>query len=210
MWSNVTPNTLLYLPLNWDLLDRSWNNNNGTADWTITFETIWNKQYALFGANSAINLTSLPVSWNNPSAFTQSVWLKTNSNGVAYMHHFGRDARQSRSNVIIFYSSNHRPLQDTYQVDIYLWNAVSSDMYEKWINVIYTYNNWTHKLMINWQLYWTWSWNLNIVSWYNKYIWRKDSNNWWYALSECIFEMGERSETAWLDYFNKTKSKYWY
>ena len=211
MWSNVTPNTLLYLPLDGDLIDKSSHQNNWTAIWTISFQTIWSKRYAYFNANSAIQLSSIPVWTWNPSAFTQSAWLKTNSNWLWYMHHFGNDSYHSRSCLIVFYSNDKKPLQDLYWSwwDTYLWPASNSSLWNTWIYVGYTYNNGTHKLYINWQLYGTWSNAINISWTNNKNVWRVDWT-WWYAMADCIFESGERSAQNFLDYYNKTKKKFGY
>lgn len=210
-WWHVTPNTLLYLPLDGDLIDKSSHQNNWTAIWTISFQTIWTKKYAYFNANSAIQLSSIPVWTWNPSAFTQSAWLKTNSNWLWYMHHFGNDSYHSRSCLIVFYASDKRPLQDLYWWwwDTYLWPASNSSLWNTWIYVGYTYNNGTHKLYINWQLYGTWSNAINISWTNNKNVWRVDWT-WWYAMADCIFESGERSAQNFLDYYNKTKKKFGY
>lgn len=210
-WWHVTPNTLLYLPLDGDLIDKSSHQNNWTAIWTISFQTIWSKRYAYFNANSAIQLSSIPVWTWNPSAFTQSAWLKTNSNWLWCMHHFGNDSYHARSCLIVFYMDDKKPLQDLYWSwwDTYLWPASNSSLWNTWIYVGYTYNNGTHKLYINWQLYGTWSNAINISWTNNKNVWRVDWT-WWYAMADCIFESGERSAQNFLDYYNKTKKKFGY
>ena len=206
-WYRPWVNTLLYLPLDWDYLDKSSNHNDWTAVWTMSFWQIWNRQYASFWASSAIELWTIPVWTWNPQPFTQSVWLKTTASWVWYMHHFWVDSYHSRSCLITFYSSNHIPLQDLYwsSYDTYIWNATTSDLWNKWINLVYTYDNWTHKLYINWELRWTASNTINIWWTTNRYIWRIDASNWWYCMAECIFESVVWSADDVSTYYNKTK-----
>ena len=206
-WYRPWVNTLLYLPLDWDYLDKSSNHNDWTAVWTMSFWRIWNRQYASFWASSAIELWTIPVWTWNPQPFTQSVWLKTTASWVWYMHHFWVDSTHNRSCLITFYSSDHRPLQDMYwsSYDTYMWSATTSDLWNKWINLVYTYENWTHKLYINWELRWTASNTINIWWTTNRYIWRIDANNWWYCMAECIFESVVWSADDVSAYYNKTK-----
>ena len=58
-WWLPWANTLLYMPLNWNVLDYSWNNNNWTIDGSVSFSTVWTMQYAVFNW-WAIDLTTLP------------------------------------------------------------------------------------------------------------------------------------------------------
>lgn len=208
-WWQPWENTLLYLPLNWDLLDKSWNHNDWTAIWTISFQTVWNRQFAYFNSNSAIQLQTIPVWTWNPQAFTQVARLKTNSSWLWYMHHFWNDATHSRIRLVVFYN-NLRPLQDMYgsSWDTYIWPASTSSLWDTRICVWYTYNNSKHKLYINWQLYWTWTNAINIWWTTNRNIWSVDWT-WWYAMSECIFERWERTLQNFVDYYNLTKWNYW-
>ena len=204
-------NTLLYLPLNWDLVDKSSNQNNWTWWWTGAYSDIipWSsKKCAYFNSNSYITLTTQPVVWN--PTFTHSCWFKTNSEWIWFMHDFWYDNYWKRSTLCIFYVNNKRPLQDTYWTDIYLWSATDSSKWNTWLHLVYTYNwSWTHKFYINWTLYWSWSWNLTINSWNHKEIWRRNQSVSWYMMSECIIEDKVRTDDEIQAYFNKTKSKYW-
>ena len=209
-WWKPWADTLLYMPLDWDLLDYSWNNNNWTAIWTIQFQTIWNKQYAYFNNNSAIQLITIPVWTWNPSAFTQSCRFKTNSNWRWCMHEFWSRSNNSRSKV--WFYDNWYPIQDRYGVgyDLYMWSVTTSVLWNTRIHVIYTYNNWNHQFYINWSLRWTATGNLNISWTTYRYIWT-NSGSWyaWYAMSENIFESKVWTQQEISDYFNKTKVDYW-
>ena len=212
-WWQPWANTLVYMPLDWDAVDYSGNQNDGTWVGTASYQDVYSwstKKWAYFWDNSAIELTTLPVSWN--TAFTHSCWVKTNANWVAFMHHFGMDSYSKRSVLCMFYNINKRPLQDIYWVGIYVWSATTSSLWETWINIIYTYNgSWSHVLYINWQQYGTWSWNLNIQTWYNKTIWRISSGATytWYMLSESIIEDIVWTGQDALNYYNLTKWDYW-
>lgn len=211
-WWQPWANTLVYMPLDWDVVDYSGNNNNGTWIWTASYQDVYSwssKKWAYFSDNSAIDLTALPVSWN--TAFTHSCWVKTNADWVAFMHHFWRDTYGRRSVLCMFYIVDKRPHQDTYWTDYILWNATTSSLWETWINIIYTYNSWNNVLYINWQQYGTASWNLNIQTWYNKFIWRSLSgaSYTWYMLAESIIEDVVWTGQEALDYYNLTKGDFW-
>ena len=207
-------NTLLYMPLNWDLLDYSWNNNNGTAYWTVTFNTVENRQYA-YTNNSAITLTSYPVWTWNPNDFTFVWWAKlTPSTWYCSIFHMWSDSTSYRFNLIINYrwwSGPYQHIMDLYSWNIYLSQNMNSPQYPwEWVCVVYTYekSTHTHTLYLNnvqsWQSN---SYSLNIWSSF-KYIWRPNSwNNCW--LAEIIFESWIWTAEQRTDYYNKTKKQFW-
>lgn len=203
-------NTLLYMPLDWNTTDYSWNSNNWTWTGTSQYNNIlswWTTKCAYFNSGSAINLTSEVISWN--PTYSCSCWIKTSSSWQWCLHHFWRDSYGERAKLLMFYAGNQRPLQDAYMIDIYVWDATTSSLWNTWIYVVYTYTWWVHKCYINGTLYGTGSWNLNITSWYRKSIWSTDTNHYWYSLSNIIIENKVRTAQEISDYYNLTKSNYW-
>lgn len=212
--------TLLYMPLNWDTLDYSWNNNNGTWTWTTDYRNIWtwNKKYAYINTNSAIVLTSFPVWTWNPNDFTFACWTKTNSNKwYSCPFHIGSDSRWNRFTLILNYpysSSNYRHIIDLYWIDEDVSPSYSSptNVWER-VFVVYTYkNSWhNHTIYINNVQAWsTNTYSLNIWSSY-KYIGRSQSDSIYaeFWLSEIIFESWIWTEEQRTDYYNMTKWIYW-
>lgn len=203
-------NHLLYMPLDGDVLDYSENHNNWT--WS-SWWTYWllgessNKQCAYISWNQ-INLATCPVWTGNPWAFTHACWVKTNNAGYSVLHHFGVDSYASRSMPVIFYSSNHYPINDTYGVDISLWGNASSSLYGSRMRVVYTYDGqgW-HQLYINGSLYGTGSWTLNIGNG-SFSIWINNSTYKEFWLSECIIDDYVWSSTEVTNDYNSSKWDY--
>lgn len=204
-------NTVLYMPLNWDLQDYSWSNNHWTWNWTSEYKAVDGKKYAYFNENSCIDLTSYPIWTWNPAAFTNSCVVKLNSSWQATMHYFGQDANNSRSKLITFYS-DWRILQDRYwsSYDIYIWNTIPSSLYWTRVHIVYVYDwNWWHTVYLNGELYWTWNWTLNVVWWYNKRVWSPNSSDSaWYWLAEFIIENWMWTAEDVTDYFTRVKTLY--
>lgn len=212
-------NTLLYMPLNWDVLDYSGNENNGTWSWTTEYKTIWDKQYAYINTNSCINLTSSPIWTWNPDDFTFSCWVRINENSYwAQPVYLGSDSTNNRFCLILNYywvnRNNFQHINDIYVNTIYLWPTTSTPEHKwEWINVIYTYEKATQTstLYINNSQTWTDNgYPINIASGGNYRIARplSDSNFANYWLSEIIFENWIWSAQERSDYYNWTKWNY--
>jgi len=209
-WWQPWANTLLYMPLNDDVLDYSDNHNNWTWSSAWRYWYLWessNKKCAYIDWNQ-IDLSTCPIWTGNPWAFTHSCWVKTNDSGVSVLHHFWQDSYTSRSMPIIFYGNNHSPINDSYGVDISLWGNASSSLYNNWMHVVYTYDGsgW-HQLYINGSLYWTGSWTLNIGSGYYC-IWLNSSSYKEFWLSECIIENKVWTAQEVSDYYTLTSWDY--
>ena len=185
-----TQDTLLYMPLNDDVTDYSDQHNNGTWSSAGEYWYIWessNKKCAYINWNQ-INLATCPIWTGNPWAFTHACWVKTNNAGYSVLHHLGVDSYRRRSMPIIFYTGSHYPINDIYGVDISLWGNASSSLYGSRMRVVYTYDGqWWHQLYINWSLYGTGSWTLNIGNGTFS-IWINNSTYKEFRLSECIIE----------------------
>lgn len=208
-------NTLLYMPLNWDVLDYSWNDNDGTITWTIEQRTIWiwDRKYAYFNNDSAIWLVSVPVWTWNVESHTFCCWAKVSPNWVCCPFFMGTDSNGQRYSLVLnYWTSSFQHIMDVYgSPDVPLSSSMWSKQYaDQRVHIVYTYDKSTstHTLYLN--TVQSGSSNLrglNIWS-NNKYIWRSQSEN-WYWLSEIIFEQWIRTQQQIDDHFNLTKSAYW-
>lgn len=213
-WRQPSANTLLYMPLNWDLLDYSWNNNNWTASWTISFQTVWNRQYAQLD-NSAISLTSFPVWTWTPNSHTVAWWVKMSSSWVCSAFYMWTDSNWRRYNLVFnYWTSSFMHIMDCYwNPDVPLSSSMWSRQYAwQWACFIYTRNKstWYHTLYLN--NVQTWTSNVRTLNiWTNfKYIWRALSWAGAYWLAEIVFENWVRTAEQRQNFFDKTKSKFWY
>jgi hypothetical protein len=203
-------NTLVYIPMEADLIDHSWkgvsvtNNNvsivsNQASIWVWYFN--WNWYLSIpKGSN---------ILWN---IFTIS-WYGKISGWPTYS--------------AIFWTVNSSYWWLTVQ---YEWTALyASSAVNSWDLIgditVFTKNNvWEHYVLVrnltNWELYKNWvkvwtstSWNWNIVqNWNASYIGRNwassQANITWY-LSNFIIESTARTADEILAYYNQTKSNYW-
>ena len=139
--------------------------------------------------------------------------MKLNSSGVSHMHLFWQNNYGRRSNVVIAYVNNHIPINDTYWTDISMWSAISSSWYWTWKHCVYVHDGTSNNLYIDGVLYGNGYGNLNIVSWYHKYIGRtyssSETTNLWYWISKVIIEDRVWTAQEIADYFDQTKWDYW-
>lgn len=222
-WPNVFPedwwqpweNTLLYMPLNWDVFDYSWNNNDGTITWTIEQRAIWiwDRKYAYFNNDSAIWLVSIPVWTWNAESHTFCCWAKVSPNWICCPFFMGTDSNGQRYSLNFnYWTSSFQHIMDVYWApDVPLSPSMWSKQYvDQWVHVVYTYDKSTstHTLYLN--AIQSGSSNLRGLNIWNnnKYIWRAQAEN-WYWLSEIIFEQWIWTQQQIDDHFNLTKSAYW-
>ena len=68
-------NTWVYLPLNWDVKDYSWNGRNGSISGSFSYPSIWNISVAQTGSTTSyINVPSYTADIS--TWFTISIWVK--------------------------------------------------------------------------------------------------------------------------------------
>ena len=209
---DYSPNadTLVYLPLEWDLTDKTWKT---TPVWnSITFETQWWKLWVRFAwnTNSYINLSW--VQSLDTTDFTISFWIYVIWNSdIIFVHRWNSDStnmdlhfiRRSTNKVDLWFYSNDCA-----------WNVAVSNW--RWYNLTWTYNHSTRAMRtyVNWALDWsrTWSWNPNFWT-YDIQLWCKRWRTTWNAvngvMSRFILEKREWSSSEVAEYVNKFKDEYW-
>lgn len=212
----VTPNTLLYLPLENDYSDHSLNwylTSRSSPSYAISW---WTKQVAYFNG-TYIDLSNFRI---NEDTITILVWAKSTSTQSRQEIFDANDwSWRYTSTTYFWYNwpwnvSNQYWMQHAQPNSSY-WLAYSSGWPFKdvWKRIAVVMNTSWIKIYINWVLQSTQS-NL---SW--KMVWTPDASVWWrkhwstnyfrWYLSEFIWEKVERSEADILKDFNKTKALYW-
>lgn len=213
-WRQPWANTLLYLPLQTDVIDQSGNNRSTFWYGTSSFTTVWNVPSANFssGKISVSNdfittaLTEKTIScWVYPtfssvnSDNTFLYWLVTDNCFFA----------------LTFVSSSKI---DSWTWDH--WNLTTADLgysQNQWMLVTTTCKDWAdnNKVYINWNLAVQWQWT-NRPRWYSSATfnlwtfigWTHNTYAWNINISNVILEDKARTAQEVSDYYNSTKSLY--
>lgn len=203
-WSN----TKIYLPLTDDYKDKiSW--VTLTTTWTVSLVTEWGVKCVRLNWWRLYGLSNAVITWN---------WPRTLSFRFKYYSIDGSNwwtavCRWSESNYS-FYSlwdnagANYAFSWYSSSADIESWTSLST-----WnrYNMIATYDWSTVAIYLNWNL--IWSKSVSLTTWSSDlYIWWRPSwsyiVNWW--INNVIVENKKRTAQEALEYFNKTKKKYWF
>lgn len=220
-WWQPWADTILYLPLEDDLLDHSWNNISIT-DVNVTLENRVAKidntnsnSYLKTTNNFDTYLSSLPftvVFWVKYNYVIQSVsdeqWRTTGCNSYSWGFKWW--------NIIQWYHNNTSAFRSECLPS--WWEIRSNTIITIWSRYLVWLamdSSW-RTLYINWQPEATGSGNITFVN-YNLFIGQNPFNNgdisnsrWmcWYV-SKYIVEKKKRTAQEFLDYYNQTKANYW-
>jgi len=197
-------NTIAYYPLNstYTDTDQSWNWNNGTTVWTLSY---WNN-YCQFSSWNYISIPKIIPYWANP--YTILVWYNT------------PDASWHQNVVYCQVNSNRNNTGSAlfiYQWHLYYWGKGNYDWdissvsisNDTWYNIVFTYN-WTQlECFVNGVSKWTFNRNISSTA--------PDTANIGKSLieicigktSNLIIENKVRTAQEVLDYFDLTKWNYW-
>ena len=198
-------NTLLYMPLNWDIIDEiSW--NSGTGYWTQTYVTL-DSWIQVYHWNSSHYAETPVVAMN--TAFTLNVWLKRNSNSWAPM--VRNDANASPRNFYQIAFTNTDMSDGWYYNWTYYWITQAIDT--GWHNHCLVCDSWWVKVYLDWTNIYT---NSSVTSFVRKTqkwgIWLDQSGGsatWDAYYSNIIMEKKWWDTSEIIGYHNKTKSNYW-
>ena len=207
-----TSNTLLYMPLDWDLY------KSGTATSTVTpwsdieWQTIlWDLKWIKFkgNANSLIHVSGIP----ELQSFTINCWVYLNdrSKPACFTRRFKANSARQCLQLFMRTSQSYKLAFNFFTYDQYSNSSMNTGT---WYNVVATYNYSTRAKNIylngsnNWST--TSSWQIDFWT-ADIYIWDTGSNtdpmNW--IMSNYILEDREWSSSEVSDYYNQTKSLYW-
>lgn len=216
-------NTVLYLPLDWDVVDYSTYNRTFTvlgstsAVWSPVFDTIasgkevgdfiktWPNDSNWFAYTTSI--ADIPTSWN----MTLSAWINcgTSSNYyeeiIAFRWNGGYRwmLMKSDADKLLF----HWTAQEVTTLTPTVWT---------WYNIVVVIDSWTCYIYSNWTQiysdsysYWSGAEALCLGAYYNSYqsAYREETYNG--KLSEVIIENVAWTQQEISDYFDQTKANYW-
>lgn len=213
MWSNVTPNTVVYFPFKEDLLDHSLTPHNPTWSLSVAITTLNWLNCARF------QRWYLEINNVNPfnSDFTISIWRKQDwtSGSRPYVYISEWIGSTNRYYAFWEWSSSYRLNSWFYSNDMIIYTSYTSN----WENFIFTFNASTRQWILyknNVQI-----WSRTYSSWINVStnslkIWTDSPLpsdtlahfNWY--LSDVIIENKVWTQDERNVYFTKSKSKYWY
>ena len=228
-WWQPWANTVLYLPLDWDVVDYSTAGRTFTvywataSAWTPVFATLPNgKKVADITAMDhnvsdrfafTTDLTWIPTSWNmtvslwmNQTWFTYIMGNPYYQDMISYRNEDGYTwmcSTNENNDAIMFHGSAQ-------EVSTYIPSLST------WYNVVYTVDSWTCYIYVNWTqvysdsyTYGSWATALCIWGWHDilQSSWRSQVFYW--KLSEIIVENVAWTAQEVVDYFDLTKWYYW-
>lgn len=231
-WWKPWANTVLYLPLDWDVVDYSSAGRtftvlgSWTSAWTPVFTTVqWTKKCASFTATNintsdwfayTTDVTWIPTSWNMTISFWMNWWGTVPTEGapgsnyyqemVSYRTDTGYTwmcMMKENTNVIMFHGSAQE-------------NSTFTPTVWTWYNITYTVDSWTCYIYKDWvqiytdsYIYWSWANKLCLWWWYNNNPsknYREEAYKW--KLADVIIENVAWTSQEISDYYNLTKWNY--
>lgn len=211
-------NTLLYLPLESDTKDYSWNWRNVTNSGTITYNTIWWWKWATGGSNGYLTVTPTNFITSSLTGGTISFrfYKSTNTTWTRAMEF------AIQNNVHFLFDVQSWPVMRYYVDDAsnrtasILSNAFSLNV---WSNIVVTLNGATIKMYKNWTLENTitsttssprWIWPSTLQQGQKIFANRNGSSTWgsWNYLSNIIIENVVWGDGDVTNYYNQTKWNY--
>ena len=220
-------NTLLYLPLESDIADYSWNNRDVSTNSWMTQSTVWGKACYVVGNKGGINLWTWALSWIKPSTnqFTFNLWIYVSSTSSPnrcyfewaiyqqYRLYLGRVYSTKEPRFLVIRSGSDR---------MTVMNNSAWD--NKWSLITFTINDGTVNFYIdgvkdsNYPIMWVdnhWFWEFGGSSPSEQRIWLFNTRNGLNssdaancAVSSCIMESVARTDQQILDYYNQNKADY--
>ena len=217
-WWHPSANTLARYKLESNANDFSWNNRHLTNSWITFSDNFW-----IFNGNAKWYYSNQSL-FNNLSKFTYSVYLNTqqitntsyNSDPTHNMVMSITDnwIYQNYDKTIVLYYGSKTAWYNYYNWKYFVeatWISLNT-----WYLITYTFDWSTMKIYKNWTLisskscWWSYTsyTNATLTIWNNEDRWNYVKKYYW-KLSNVIVENKVRTAQEILDYFNKTKSKYW-
>lgn len=189
-WSN----TLCYLPLEKDVLDYSWNNNNWTGN-----PANFNNWVANYTTGSSWGSTYLPYSLVNTNEWTVSIWVYWGTTTTNFLN-------QHTLNTwwfTMWYKNNWSNAAFGWESDI-----TTTSVANAWNLFTWTWDSNWYKFYYNWVYIWSQSsrttrTNQNLYLGYDGYTGHINI-----TLSKLIIENKARTWDEILEYYNLTKNKY--
>lgn len=179
--------------------DWSWNNRNGTVNWTVT----WNS-WAVFSWNWQI---SSPIT-SMPSNFTISCWVNKSSSGGSEQVLFAKWwSSYERWRFAMYYNGSWNLYVRNAPSESGSWTYVWNYWYNTWYNVVYVKNWLNIYVYVNWSLATT----VSYYQWYDDstylwiWWWTWSQRNFYWTIKEFIVENKAWSSSDVAKYYNDTK-----
>lgn len=221
--SGWTPNenTLLYLPLQSDVVDKSWKTGR-------TFTTSWLSYTTVGGVPSVHVWTTWWIYLTAPNPLASSSIDKTKQT-ISICYYVTSQTSSTRRSLFEFakyweeyfslvLKENTTILQYSGGTWVGSWTTIVAN---QWNNVVVTSDTTTRNIYINWQLAWSWSpwsnpprWSWNNTS--EEAQWILTVRGWWYNQSlnwnarELIMEDKLWSAEDVSKYYQRIKAKLWF
>lgn len=212
-------NTRVYLPLESDVVDKSW------KSWR-TFTTSWISYTTVWGVLSAHWTWSNYIRMDTPYPLVNETWVDTNNLTVSLWFYVTSTYSSTRRSLFEFtrYSNQNITLALKENTYIIQWNDGSwygSDTTYNanvWNNVILTASGTNKKIYINGILKWSWNtgvwaWGYWKNSWWQTQAiitWRDLTQEWLiWNMREFIIEDKEWTAQDVSNYYNQTKANFW-
>lgn len=208
-WWQPWANTIAYYPLTSDTTvnDMSGNNRNLTNNWVQFWEYAW-ANCGYFNWSSYLAINSNPLTWS--SDFTAVSWFYNTQNSSGWQNSIAFWAPSWSNAFSTWINNSGRKLM------VWGWNNDRDTWYvvpvNTWICCVMSHSWWTIKTYVNWNLVNTSTVSFNLWSSKTR-IWCWLSNDldkfYWY-IWECIIEDKAWTEQEASDYYNQTKSNYYW
>ena len=218
----IDANTITYLPLKWDLIDKTWNYQYSAG---ANFEFDYNQAsipVAHAKANNWYIFSSVnwPVlNWSNSYTVSWRVKHTTATTAMALFNSWYNAWNYQWLWFYKFYDGTYK-----WYFVMYIWWYSGNKWFEFQYNFnpwtsrhlwIVTYSPWSRKIYLDSVLVSSWS---STLSWTSTpaipieiwRIWWRDWNNPDAYYSDVLFQLWEKTQSQIQTYFNKMKSKYWY
>lgn len=222
VWEPNASRTILYLPLESNATDQSWNNRSTTAIW-ITYT---NKGWVMCATNTwsgYINLTTSAANYLLPSTWeaTVNVRIYRTSNDTSKNRNIFEWEVQNKIWILfqIYNSTYYLRLITTWSTDKWGTFGTTSIAINTWVNLCLRIKNSSAECFINWQYVWVQS-SLN-NNWFGS---RQNSSEQWcyllanrtwtnnqllWAAREFIYENTYWSNENISNYYLQSKTKLW-
>ena len=219
-WTPDASRTLLYLPLESNATDYSWNSITTTPS-NVTYWTLWWVTCAIANwSSSIITFNEILSSWL--TEWTVSAFLYAD---------FTRWSSDEYKNILYYRVTNlwmvwidARYTDNKQKLNSYVANRweyyITSNLSYKWHHILMTFDNSSVKYYWDWNKIWDYTSSTSSVWWYWQWTWwntrqifrwnPNTSNNYWkWWCREMIFEKKMWSDDDITTYYNYMKTKLW-
>lgn len=214
-WWKPWANTLVYLPLESDVIDKSQYSRAVTISWSISYSVSEWVTAAYFNRSTRLDI---PVTEWDSSKFTVSAWCNlTSRNGTRQVRDVVWFSGYTDKQATLYI--NHPSYWNTYSILTRATNSTdfnSTTVWKSWWHLItYTISNKTVTIYLDWVNIWNATVNTSFGEQVNNMtsvnIWCRNGENWqnwWWYIKDYILESRARTSDEISDYYNQTKSLY--